>query len=255
VSVSYDGLPTVHDRCRLTASGDGSSAQVAHTLRRFDAAKFSYGVRLTVTAEHIPALPDSVDYLRSQFHPISIHLEPVCALGRGAEAACAESDEFIKAYRKAAERAAAHGRTLHFSGARAGTLTNHFCGVSQDSFAPSADGKVTSCFEVIGEDSAWAGAFLTHGAAHERRVPCRSPGGVGGGSGHDSRLSSSRDPGFPDAGRIERSHRHRKALRVPAAGRIPRMRGLPAAGSARCNGGCLAASSLRPARSQHSTAR
>ena len=53
VSLSCDGLPAVHDRCRPTASGKGSSSRVVHTLHRFDAAGFSYGLRLTVTAEHI----------------------------------------------------------------------------------------------------------------------------------------------------------------------------------------------------------
>lgn len=36
VSLSCDGLPAVHDECRPTASGSGSSARVIHTLRRFD---------------------------------------------------------------------------------------------------------------------------------------------------------------------------------------------------------------------------
>ena len=65
VSLSCDGLPPVHDECRLTPSGKGSSRRVIHTLRRFDAAKFSYGIRLTVTAEHISTLPDSVEFLCS----------------------------------------------------------------------------------------------------------------------------------------------------------------------------------------------
>ena len=160
VSLSCDGLPQVHDQCRRTASGEGSSDRVIHTLRRFDAAKFSYGIRLTATAEHISTLPESVEFLCSEFHPVSVHIEPVYPLGRGAAEAFAESDEFIEAYRAAAARAAAHGRAVHFSGARAGTLTSHFCGVSQDNFCLSADGNVTACFEAFGEDTPWAGEFF-----------------------------------------------------------------------------------------------
>jgi len=85
VSLSCDGLPTVHDECRRTASGSGSSARVIHTLRRFDEAKFPYGIRLTVTAEHIGTLADSVEFLSSEFHPSSIQIEPVYLLGRGRE--------------------------------------------------------------------------------------------------------------------------------------------------------------------------
>jgi uncharacterized protein len=160
VSVSCDGLPSVHDKCRLTAYGKGSSHRVIRTLRRFDAAKFTYGIRLTVTADHISTLPDSVEFLCSEFSPASIQIEPVYRLGRGAEAASAESDEFIEAYRVASERAAAHGRQVHFSGARAGSLLNHFCSVSQDNFCLSADGNVTACFEAFGEDNPQAGVFF-----------------------------------------------------------------------------------------------
>jgi uncharacterized protein len=160
VSLSCDGLPEIHDRCRRTASGRGSSSRVAHTLRRFDDARFSYGVRLTVTAEHISTLPESVEYLCSEFHPVSIQIEPVYLLGRGSSEAFAESGEFVAAYRDAAGRAAALGRPVHFSGARVGTLTNHFCGVSQDNFCLSADGNVTSCYEAFGEDGPWAGVFF-----------------------------------------------------------------------------------------------
>jgi len=192
VSLSCDGLPQVHDQCRLTASGEGSSERVIHTLRRFDEAKFSYGIRLTVTAEHISTLPESVEFLCQEFHPVSVHIEPVYPLGRGAAAAFAESDEFIEAYRAASARVAAHGRAVHFSGARVGTITSHFCGVSQDNFCLSADGNVTACFEAFGEDNPWAGVFFygrpapgggyefdhavlahLHGQAVENRAHCR----------------------------------------------------------------------------------
>ena len=43
VSVSFDGLPAVHDAHRLTLLGQGSSHRVVHTLRRFDAAGFPTG--------------------------------------------------------------------------------------------------------------------------------------------------------------------------------------------------------------------
>jgi uncharacterized protein len=160
VGISCDGLPSVQNRCRPAASGKGSSERVVHTMRRLDAAKFPYGIRLTVTAEHVATLPESVEYLSSEFHPGDIHILPVFPLGRGAEEACTESDAFVEAYRDAAGRAAAHGRRVQFSGARAGVLTNHFCGVSQDNFCLSADGKVTACFGAFGVDNPWADLFF-----------------------------------------------------------------------------------------------
>jgi uncharacterized protein len=160
VSLSCDGLPEVHDSNRRTPSGKSSSPEVIRTMRRFDAAKFSYGIRLTVTAENIATLADSVDYLFSEFHPGSIQVEPVYHLGRGAAAESAESEEFIEAYRTAAARASARGQFLRFSGARVGVLSNHFCGVSRDNFCLSANGAVTACFEAFAEDNPCAGAFF-----------------------------------------------------------------------------------------------
>jgi uncharacterized protein len=159
-NISCDGLPEVHDRCRLTVSGQGSSQRVFGTLRRFDEARFKYGLRLTVTAEHIRRLPESVEFLAATFRPASIQVEPVYLLGRGADETSAESSAFIEAYREAAACALRHGLSINFSGARVGTLTNHFCGVSRDSFSLSADGNVTACFEAFAEDNPLAGTFF-----------------------------------------------------------------------------------------------
>jgi len=160
VTLSCDGLPEVHDKCRLALSGQGSSAQVIRTLRRFDEAKFRYGIRLTVTAENIRTLPDSIEFLCANFHGESIQIEPVYLLGRGSSEPSAETDEFIAAFRLAEQRAAAHGCGIQFSAARVDTLTNHFCAVSQDNFCLSADGNVTACYEAFSEDSPWAGKFF-----------------------------------------------------------------------------------------------
>ena len=160
LGVSIDGLPLVHDRCRVTASGGGSSDRVIHTLRRLDAMGFSYSLRLTVTREHISRLADSVEYLCAEFRPDSIQIEPVYLLGRGVSAESAESNEFIAGYRAAAERAAIHGRSVQFSAARAGVLTNHFCGVSQENFFLSARGNVTACLGAFSEENPQAGLLF-----------------------------------------------------------------------------------------------
>jgi uncharacterized protein len=39
-SLSFDGLPELHDKHRLTVSGQGSSERVLHTMERFEAAGF-----------------------------------------------------------------------------------------------------------------------------------------------------------------------------------------------------------------------
>lgn len=85
MSVSFDGLPEAHDRHRLTILGQGSSTQVMHTLRRFDRAQFPYGIRVTVTADQIARLPESIDFICAQFTPTHIQVEPSYQLDAGAK--------------------------------------------------------------------------------------------------------------------------------------------------------------------------
>lgn len=160
VSISFDGAPAVHDRHRPTKGGRASSARVIHTLTRFDAADFAYGMRMTVTADQIESLPDSVDFVCSRFRPTRILVEPAYQLGRWKEAPSAETAAFIAAYREAKGIARRYGRDIEFSGARLGLLTNHFCGISQDAFSLSPDGNVSACYEAFSEDQPLAETFF-----------------------------------------------------------------------------------------------
>ncbi|MCI0526406.1 MAG: radical SAM protein [Nitrospira sp.] len=160
VSLSFDGLPSVHDKHRPTVSGKGSSERVMHTIRRFDKAGFRYGLRVTVTADQIPLLPDSIEYICINFRPQRIQVEPAYQLGRWQNAPSSETEEFIAAFRAAQQRAMKYSHEIYYSAARLGTLTNHFCGVTQDNFALSPDGNVSACYEVFSEESPWAKTFF-----------------------------------------------------------------------------------------------
>jgi uncharacterized protein len=159
-SLSYDGLPSAHDQNRLTVLGQGSSERVVHTIRRFDDAGFPYGLRLTVTADQIASLPLSIEYICSNFKPRRIQVEPAYQLGRWAAGPSAESESFIAAFRAARAVAVGNGLDIFFSAARVGHLSNHFCGVTQDTFALSPDGNVSACYEVFSEGSPWADKFF-----------------------------------------------------------------------------------------------
>ncbi|MDR2146672.1 MAG: radical SAM protein [Tannerella sp.] len=159
-SVSFDGLPEIHDAYRKTASGGDSSRRVMHTLRRFDEAGFPYGIRVTVTAGQIPKMADSIDFICTHFRTPRIQVEPAYRMGRWKDAPSAETREFIAGFRAAQARARKHGRNIYFSGARAGLLTNHFCAVSRDLFALSTGGTVTSCFEAFSEQQPMADIFF-----------------------------------------------------------------------------------------------
>lgn len=159
-SVSFDGLPQVHDRHRPTVSGKGSSERVIHTIRRFDTAGFPYGVRVTVTADQIPMMAESIEFICANFRPKRIQVEPAYQIGRWSSAPSSETEGFIAGYREAQAHASRYGREICFSAARVGTLTSHFCGITQDSFALSPDGNVSACYEVFSEDNRWSNVFF-----------------------------------------------------------------------------------------------
>ena len=159
-TVSFDGLPEVQDANRHFPSGRGSSDIVLATLRAFDRAGFRYSIRMTVTAEAAPRLAQSIAYLCRRFRPRAIQVEPLYRMGRGRDAADAETAGFIEWFRAARRTSAKAARLLRFSGARLGSLTNRFCGVANDNFCVSPAGNISACHEVADEHQPWAERFF-----------------------------------------------------------------------------------------------
>ena len=159
-TVSFDGLPEVQDANRRFPSGRGSSDIVLGTLRAFDRAGFRYSIRMTATAEAAPRLAQSVAYLCRRFRPRGIQVEPLYRMGRGRDAADAETAIFIEAFRAARRTSEKAAKLLRFSGARLGTVTNRFCGVANDNFCVSPAGNISACHEVAGEHQPWAERFF-----------------------------------------------------------------------------------------------
>ncbi|MFN0020721.1 MAG: radical SAM protein [Pirellulaceae bacterium] len=160
VSLSFDGLPAAHDAHRLTVLGQPSSAHVLRTIQRFDESNYNYALRLTVTHDQIGRLADSITFICQKFHPRRIQVEPAYQLGRWTDAPSAETQSFLDQYRAGQAEARKYGQDIHFSGARLGTQTNHFCGITQDSFALTADGNVSACYEVFLESLPRAETFI-----------------------------------------------------------------------------------------------
>jgi uncharacterized protein len=136
-NVSFDGLPEVQDANRRFPSGRGSSDLVLATLRAFDRAGFRYSIRMTVTSEAAPRLPQSVAFLCRRFRPRGIQVEPLYRMGRGRDAVNAETEVFIEAYRAARRTSEKASGLLRFSGARFPVVTNRFCGAANDNFCVS----------------------------------------------------------------------------------------------------------------------
>ena len=160
VSLSLDGMPEAQDKHRVRPSGKGSSEKVIHTLRRFDEAGFGYGIRMTATAELIPLMADSIDYIYSNFKTGPVQIEPAFQIGRYADQLPTETEAFLAAYRESQKRAEKYGKKLVYSGARIGVLTSHFCSLSKDSFALLPDGTVSSCFEAFSNSNPYGHIFF-----------------------------------------------------------------------------------------------
>jgi uncharacterized protein len=159
-NVSFDGLPEVQDANRRFPSGRGSSDIVLTTLRAFDHAGFRYSIRMTVAAEAVQRLAQSVAFLCRRFRPRAIQVEPLYRMGRGRDAADAETAAFVEAYRAARRTSPKAAKLVRFSGARLGTLTTRFCGVANDNFCVSPAGNISACHEVADERQPWAERFF-----------------------------------------------------------------------------------------------
>ena len=81
-------------------------------------------------------------------------------MGRGRDAADAETGVFIEAFRAARRTSGKAARLLRFSGARLGTTTNRFCGAANDNFCVSPAGNISACHEVADEHQPWAERFF-----------------------------------------------------------------------------------------------
>jgi uncharacterized protein len=149
-ALSFDGLPEVQNAQRPLSNGKGSYEVVAATLRRMDEKEFKYLIRITVTSQSLEKLVESVEFIAKNFNAKVIQIEPVSQVGRALNnnVSPVEPQTFVEKFREAQQVARSHGKELRYSGARFHTLTNHFCGVSDDLFAVTPDGLVTACYEV-----------------------------------------------------------------------------------------------------------
>jgi len=159
-SISFDGLPKIQDQYRITVGGKPSSAIAIQTMRDFDASDFNYGIRVTVTKDKLSDLSESIEYICQNFSSNQIQVEPAYRLGRWQEEQSSETIDFIEHYREAKSIAKLYGRNLQFSAARFGLITNHFCGVTQDSFSLTPKGNVSSCYEIFSEKQSLASTFI-----------------------------------------------------------------------------------------------
>lgn len=160
LTVSFDGLPAVHDSQRPTVNGRGSSKTVMRTMHILENAGTRYGVRMTVTPRHLARLPDSMAFITENFSPESIQVEPVSPLGRWSDKPGVDSDQFIEMFRESAEIARDMKIPLEYSAMRQHVLTNRFCQTTDTLFGVTPEGDVTACYECTSRKDPFADTFF-----------------------------------------------------------------------------------------------
>ncbi len=150
VNISLDGPKDIHDTQRMTPEGKGSFDIVMKNIRKFEKANYPYGVRTTITDNSVRRMAEMVDFFHENTNLKSLHFEQLFECGRCMKTKWSAPDPnvFVKNFIKAVERAEKYGIEIYNSGSRIETITDSFCGASRDSFCPTPDGFVTSCFEV-----------------------------------------------------------------------------------------------------------
>jgi uncharacterized protein len=150
-NISSDILPDIQNNQRPLADGRGSFDAVDHTIRRLDKAGVQYGIRATITKESVVRMCEMAAYVKERYPKCNIlHLEPVFEVGRALQThqTAPESKLFVREYIKAKDELAGSKTRLAYSGERAETLCQCFCSACSNGFTVTAEGNVTSCYEI-----------------------------------------------------------------------------------------------------------
>jgi uncharacterized protein len=154
LTVSFDGNIYSQNFHRPLSTGKGSFKYVDRTLKFLDCKNFRYGIRSTISAENIDQMEDIMNFILQNYKCNLIQLEPISNTGR-----CVLNNDLTLDLHKFAEKyvicedmAIKAGVQLTYSGCKIDSLSNIFCGISNDCFAVTPDGYIATCFEVTSKD-------------------------------------------------------------------------------------------------------
>ena len=162
-NVSSDILPDIQNRNRPLAGGGASFDKVDHTLRRLNAAGVQFGIRATITEQTVHRLQEMAAFVKENYPKCNLlHFEPVFEVGRALENSefAPDPQTFVREYVKARNELRDTDTRLVFSGARQDTLCCCFCSVCRNAFSVTAEGNVTSCYEVCTYEDSRAERYI-----------------------------------------------------------------------------------------------
>ena len=150
-NVSSDILPDIQNNQRPLANGGKSFDAVDNTLKRLDKAGVQYGIRATITQESVSRLREMASFVKENYPKCKLlHLEPVFEVGRALTNHQVMPDPyiFVMEFLKAQEELSGTEIRLVYSGDRQETLCQCFCSVCSNNFTVTAEGNITSCYEI-----------------------------------------------------------------------------------------------------------
>lgn len=159
MAISCDGIPEIQNKNRPFADGHDSSKEVEDTIRYFAKKDFSFVVRSTITNDSAQKLLDITEY----FCGLGVkHLvySPCYNFGRSFDTALVPRDDvYVKNYMKSVEYACARGVRITSTSFRYPGY--HYCGaLSGFNLALTADGFISTCYEVTRFDDSAADTFI-----------------------------------------------------------------------------------------------
>jgi uncharacterized protein len=153
-TISLDGSKQVNDLHRRSHGGGSVALQVENVIKDLVQRNRKFNVRVTVTAETVRFLPDTVQYL-SSLGVRFVHFEILKEAGRASlnDIKAPHGDLLLKYVAQALKKAEAT-RTFLMNSAFMNILTptTHFCtSIRGDMFVITPSGRITSCYEVSDE--------------------------------------------------------------------------------------------------------
>jgi uncharacterized protein len=162
VTISLDGPRDIQNRLRPFRSGQPSYDVVVRNLKALLKAGRQGYVRATVTSESLDYMEETVE-LAGQLGIGIVHFEPVTLTGRGNSGRITKPDprQFADTFLKCYLRGLALDVTVRYSGLRCfDPRYRQFCGACGRNFCVTAEGNITTCYEVLDCKDPAAGMFF-----------------------------------------------------------------------------------------------
>jgi uncharacterized protein len=160
ILVSFEVLPDIQNSQRPFINQRTSFQAVDETIRYFDEAGFSYGIRVTVTSQNEDLLKETIDYVLEHYKGRLVFFEPVNICGNNQSSGEINFKKFIENFISLESYAELNGVQIRYSGAEYEKLTSNFCYAGTAQFAITPEGYLTNCWEVTDMDHPLSDIFI-----------------------------------------------------------------------------------------------